>query len=663
MSIYVKSEIYKGAYFHPYTHTNTYTITFIFFTRKEDKMFKKLRIKKKLILSFIVVALVASISGIFSILVCTDMNKKYSDAMINLGFSQGDIGLLGMNVIELNDAVKGAAGYQDPAEIQAELNVYQEHRRVGDSYLEKLTTTITTDDGRAALSALQNAYDAYLSEADSLVSRINPNMTNEERLILQSELSGDSDLKKLYMDFYNACQNFMTQKSTLGINQDATLSRSITISVVVVVVLLIASLLLSIILGIAIATGISKPINACVNRLRAFKKGDISSPAPHVNTKDEMFDLTDTFDQIVTHLSNVFQDEIYVFNEMAHGNYDVSSKARELYIGDLAPILEAMLGLKSNMTSTLQQIRQNAEQVASGSEQIATASQALSQGATEQASSVQELAATVDEISKRVNENAHNANNAADVAKEAGINLESCNQQMQALIAAMDEISTCSSEIGKIIKTIEDIAFQTNILALNAAVEAARAGTAGKGFAVVADEVRNLASKSAEASKNTATLIANAIRAVENGSAIVNTTADSMSITVTGAEKAVTLLEQINAASAEQADSISQVSVGIDQISAVVQTNSATAEEVAASSEELSTQSDLMKSLVEKFKLSNTGNSADTTSTANIPSSYNTSRMPAPSVTPSSFSYDDEDDMDDNDSYGSNYNFGYNDKY
>ena len=623
-------------------------------------MFKKLQIKKKLILSFLILTVIANISGILGVFVCKDMNHRYSETLIKHGFAQGDIGLLGMNVVEVTDALKSAAGYQYPEEIQTEMNTYNEIRHDGDTYLDKIAPTISSEKGRTAFSALENAYDAYLKEADSIMSSISPNMSNEQRMAVQEKLKTNSQFSNLYKEFYAACENLMQEKSALATATDQSLSKSMSISVGIALVLIVLSFSLSMGFGISIARSISAPINACVARLLAFKKGDISSPAPQVNTEDEMYALANTLDQIVDHLNRVFKDIIYVFKEMSQGNYDIYSNVRELYIGDLTPILEAMQTLKANMVSTLQQIRQSSDQVAGGSEQVATASLALSQGATEQASSIQELAATIDEISKRVNENAQHSNTASEVAGEAGTNLQNCNHQMQELTVAMDEISTCSSEIGKIIKTIEDIAFQTNILALNAAVEAARAGTAGKGFAVVADEVRNLASKSAEASKNTATLIANAIRAVENGSAIVNTTASSMDIAVQGAEKAVNLLEQINAASHEQAESVSQVSIGIDQISAIVQTNSATAEEVAASSKELSTQADLMKNLVKKFKLSSAAQSGGTEGVGAASGNYG--YAPAASDAFSNASYDPRDMMED-DSMDGGYGLGYNDKY
>lgn len=249
------------------------------------------------------------------------------------------------------------------------------------------------------------------------------------------------------------------------------------------------------------------------------------------------------------------------------------------------------------------QIYNASQQVSSGSDQVANGAQALSQGSTEQAASALELSTAIGEIAQQVQSNAQHAKTASGQANNAGTELGLSNQKMQALIAAMDEINNSSKEISKVIKTIEDIAFQTNILALNAAVEAARAGTSGKGFAVVADEVRNLASKSAEAAKGTTALIESSIKSVGNGARLADETAKSLLIVVDEAMQASQSINQISIASEEQALSISHITTGMDQISSVIQTNSATAEQSAAASEELNGQAGMMKQLVNKFKL------------------------------------------------------------
>ena len=238
-----------------------------------------------------------------------------------------------------------------------------------------------------------------------------------------------------------------------------------------------------------------------------------------------------------------------------------------------------------------------------GSDQMASGAQALSQGSVQQAASVEELAATIAGISEHVQKTARNAADARDHSVRSGEETAVCNQEMKEMVAAMDEIGKRSTEIGKIIKTIEDIAFQTNILALNAAVEAARAGEAGKGFAVVADEVRNLAGKSASASKSTSELIQGAVTAVEKGMEIATETAQSLEKVVVSSQAISGLVDKIAEAAVEQSNSLEQVTGGMNQISNVVQTNSATAEESAATSEELSSQSQVLRNLVRQFKL------------------------------------------------------------
>jgi methyl-accepting chemotaxis protein len=315
---------------------------------------------------------------------------------------------------------------------------------------------------------------------------------------------------------------------------------------------------------------------------------------------------------------------------MASGDFQVGSKCREQYVYDYEPIMEALRNIRNNLSDALSRINESADQVANGSEQVSSGAQALSQGATEQASSIQELAATINDISNQINSNAQNAKEARKEAEGAEKNVLTSNQKMVEMNQAMMQISDKSNEIGKIIKTIEDIAFQTNILALNAAVEAARAGEAGKGFAVVADEVRNLASKSGDAAKNTTLLIEESMRAVENGTKISTDTAKSMHQVVESTKRINMIIENVAEASDKQAVAVNQVTQGIDQISSVVQTNSATAEQSAAASEELSGQAHIMKGLVQQFKLYNGSESVQLKEEPQAPVTYNEEEIEIP---------------------------------
>lgn len=374
-------------------------------------------------------------------------------------------------------------------------------------------------------------------------------------------------------------------------------------SIAITIVILIAGVMIAAIIAFKMAKEIGGAASLCANRLKELSQGDLKADVPQIARDDELGVLAEATGTIVSTISGIIDDIDNALGEIASGNLSVASKAKELYVGDFKSLYDSLQKIVTDLTSTLQQVRQSADQVSAGSDQVSSASQALSQGATEQASSVEELAATINEISAHVNQTASNAKAAREKTEETGAAVEASNNQMQDMISAMDVISDKAAEIKKVIKTIEDIAFQTNILALNAAVEAARAGAAGKGFAVVADEVRNLASKSAEASKGTASLIDGTVDAVEHGTKIAHDTAESLVHVLESTTETVEMVVEISNAANEQASSIAQVTQGIDQISSVVQTNSATSEESAAASEELSGQAQILKGLMAQFKL------------------------------------------------------------
>lgn len=372
--------------------------------------------------------------------------------------------------------------------------------------------------------------------------------------------------------------------------------------IIITIILMVVFLAISSYMAYRLARQIGEPVKDCAQRLRLLAEGDLDTPVHEIHTGDEIQILADSARTLVQGFRLMIQDMDEMLAEMSRGNLTADSKCEEAYVGGYRGLLDSARKLSAQLSDTLRQINQSADQVSAGAEQVSAGAQALSQGATEQASAIEELAATINDISGKIIATADRAGDVHSQSSETGREVEQCNEQMLELVNAVRDIGESSSQIGKIIKTIEDIAFQTNILALNAAVEAARAGTAGKGFTVVADEVRNLASKSAEASKSTSVLIEGSARSVEKGMKIADETAASLQKAVISTENTVKAVDKITEATAEQSQAVSQVTQGMDQISSVVQTNSATAEESAAASEELSGQAVILKELVGQFK-------------------------------------------------------------
>lgn len=375
-------------------------------------------------------------------------------------------------------------------------------------------------------------------------------------------------------------------------------------AMVINIAVILIAVLLSIISALVLAGSISKPMKACAKRMALLVKGDLETPVPKIKSRDETGMLAQSTTDLVEGLNTVITDINYLMNELANQNLDVHTRYEDVYVGSFRDILLSMRHMKVELSNVIRQVNRSAEQVSSASDQLSESAQTLSQGTTEQASSVQELAARINEISEQAKSTAEGALHVRTQTHHTGEEVSDCNQKMQNLMDAMDKIQTSSDEIEKILKTIDDIAFQTNILALNAAVEAARAGEAGKGFAVVAEEVRNLASKSAEAAQNTSVLIEHSTEAVHTGTEIAKHTADTLSEVVGSIQSVVDSIDHIATVSNDQSDAVWQVSEGVNQISLVVQNNSATAEESAAASEQLSAEAACLKELVNHFTLS-----------------------------------------------------------
>lgn len=379
-------------------------------------------------------------------------------------------------------------------------------------------------------------------------------------------------------------------------------------------IVLVIVFVLVLVFPLLVALKTTKAITGAVGKIRAaaedLSNGDLKARVDYEGN-NEFGELTERLNFSFQELAKYVDAIDYGMTEFTKGNFTCECPIP--FRGDFAHIQTAIENFQQKICDTLSELSTSSAQVSAGADQVADGAQALAQGATEQASSVEELSASISDISNRISDTAEFSQKADQLGQEAGEIVEKGKEEMRQLLSSIQDIAEASNNIQSIIKVIDDIAFQTNILALNAAVEAARAGNAGKGFAVVADEVRSLAQKSADAAKETTGLIKNSLQHVSHGEEIAHRTDAAFNDVADAAQNILGMIEKIAQASHEQADSISQISVGIDQISAVVQTNSATSEESAAASEELSGQANVMKSLLEQFKISPSQNLTSTT--------------------------------------------------
>ena len=412
----------------------------------------------------------------------------------------------------------------------------------------------------------------------------------------------DTPLQNVMADAATALDSYLIQGMA---DERARIERSIILTIIAMGIAVAVVTVFVISFVSVLIKSITKPTEEVRKALVGFSEGNLKIPVTY-ESKNELGEMCDALRASQDILGAVIGDIDFLLNAMAQGNFNISSRASDKYVGELTSVIESVRGINRQLSDALSQIAQGTDQVSSGADQVSTGAQSLAQGATEQASTLQELTATITNISQASQQTDLAAKDAKNSVQAAGAQVEKMNQQVDVLNQAMNKIAHSSEEMGKIIKTIEDIAFQTNILALNAAVEAARAGAAGKGFAVVASEVRSLAGKSDESAKATKELIDSAIRSVKDGNDIVEQVTQALIECKSLTDEVVKRVDVVTQGVEVQTDSIQQVTGSIDQLSSVVQTNSATSEESAAASEELASQAATIKNLVGRFKLRQT---------------------------------------------------------
>ncbi len=557
-------------------------------------MMKNMKIRNRMLVSYFIITVILIIVGVVSMVMMQQVSGKL-EQFYDKQFHTVE------NALDIRRTVFSARGNMLAAIVQYD-----------DDYIASAKSDFANI--KTLLTEIRGTYQGDMSQLDT----VERNLQNAEPYLAQiGELCArqeDDEAFELYMRSYkpymDEVRDIMTdvgetadRNAKAKVEEGAELAR---IADLVVVLMIVGAVAVSVVFALIMSNSVRKPVEEMREVAAHLAEGKMDLDITH-RSSDELGQMADSMREMTKVVKVLIGDIDYCMNELAQGNFTVKSQHRDAYIGDYAAILQAMGDMKRSMSETLTQIEIASDQVNVGGEQVSNSAQALAQGATEQASSVQELAATIQDVSHQVESTASHARTAKDENDRSHQQISVCSGDMEALMKAMSKIEDHSNEISKVIKTIEDIAFQTNILALNAAVEAARAGAAGKGFAVVADEVRNLASKSAEASKSTAMLIEGTVVAVKEGIDLSQETNQALQAVVESSRKVLEAVNLISDATEEQANSISQISVAVDQISSVVQTNSATSEESAAASEELSSQANVLKSLIGRFRLDHTG--------------------------------------------------------
>lgn len=421
---------------------------------------------------------------------------------------------------------------------------------------------------------------------------------NATKLMYSQEyLNGEAEVQKQYKIFFDS----IVGRTDLAMENAI---RTSTIVQNVSICLLIPSMIFIFIMMIFVKKDLMKPLIAIKCTMQKLSEGKLNGthldlPVDHT----EMGQTVNSIKEMVRQLKTIIRDMHSLLFAMADGNFRIESGCKEIYVGDYAEILESLTQIQDKLKTTLQGIENASQQVSSSAQEVSQGSEVLAQGSAQQASSLEELSATVSTVSDQIKNNAENAETATNLSRITEEELKESSEEMNALSLSMNEINGTAHQISNIIKTIDDIAFQTNILALNAAVEAARAGESGKGFAVVADEVRNLAGKSAEAAKDTTALIENTVRSIQEGTKLADKAAASLGKLVNSSREMNSKIMEIANYSTQQSGSVSEIAQGLEQISSVVQNNSATAEESAATSNRLFDQVKNMDELLSHFTL------------------------------------------------------------
>ncbi len=563
-------------------------------------MFKNDNIEKRLKKSFILVSAIMAITALLGLVALLTISNRYSYALINFGFAQGDIGKAMFEFADIRSSLRAAIGYDDSDAIDNVVKQHNQSKILFEQYFAKVEDSIVSKSGRTTYDEIKMDLEEYWKLDDKIMSI---GATTDIEYCKQAQDIALEELAPVYNNIYSKLEELLEVKVEEGNKLSSTLTALNIIFALIIIGVTIVAYIFSTKIGKAIAKGISEPMKQLGNRFKMFATGDLSSPFPVIEANDEVSDMIKDATDMANILNLIINDIGTLLGQMEKGNYAVKSSIKEKYTNDFQKMINSMIGLRDQMTNTLLSIREASSQVSAGSLNLAQSAQSLAEGATEQASAVEELQATMIDITETIEKSALRADEAYHLAQNFADEADNSRTEMSTMVTAMEKISDSSAKIGNIISEIESIASQTNLLSLNASIEAARAGEAGRGFAIVAEQIRQLAEQSAKAAVDTRELIESSIREISNGNHAVDRASNSLETVVNGIKQIAESSKELSIMVEHQAETMRQAERGVTQISEVIQSNSAAAQESSATSEELSAQATTLDGLVGHFIL------------------------------------------------------------